>query len=81
MCRAETVLQADRCKFRSFYPVEFAEVNHDMPTVANVDWALLNFMQDWFPVESQLKLKQNESEAQQEELKELGLDGNKCIIC
>ncbi len=41
---------------------------------ANVDWALLNFMQDWFPDESRQKLKQNEKEAAEEELIELGID-------
>ncbi|TFY73592.1 hypothetical protein EWM64_g10420, partial [Hericium alpestre] len=59
MCRAPTVLQADR---------------------SNVDWALLNFMQDWFPEESREKLKQNEDEAAEEELRELGLDTAGCII-
>lgn len=45
-----------------------------MGFLANVDWALLNFMQDWFPIESKEKLKQNEKEAAREELEELGLD-------
>ncbi|KAG6866165.1 hypothetical protein C0991_008119 [Blastosporella zonata] len=40
----------------------------------NVDWALLNFMQDWFPVEAREKLKQNRKEAAREHLEELGLD-------
>jgi hypothetical protein len=47
---------------------------------ANVDWALLNFMQDWFPVESRAKLKNNEREAAEEQLHELGLDAQSCII-
>ncbi|KAH7909420.1 SPX domain-containing protein [Hygrophoropsis aurantiaca] len=59
MCRAPTVLVADR---------------------GNVDWALLNFMQDWFPVEARAKLKQNEREAAEEELAELGIDGKACAI-
>ncbi|KAJ2918111.1 hypothetical protein MD484_g2338, partial [Candolleomyces efflorescens] len=47
----------------------------------NVDWALLNFMQDWFPMESREKLKANEREASREELEELGLDPDKtCIV-
>ncbi|THU89966.1 hypothetical protein K435DRAFT_864769 [Dendrothele bispora CBS 962.96] len=29
---------------------------------SNVDWALLNFMQDWFPVEARKKQKQGEKE-------------------
>ncbi|KAF8841393.1 hypothetical protein BDN67DRAFT_1010703 [Paxillus ammoniavirescens] len=52
MCRAPTVLKADR---------------------NNVDYALLNFMSDWFPLESREKLRANEREAAQEELEELGL--------
>ncbi|KAG6844396.1 hypothetical protein H0H87_007208 [Tephrocybe sp. NHM501043] len=40
----------------------------------NVDWALLNFMQDWFPIESHEKAIQNRKEAAREELEELGLD-------
>jgi len=59
MCRAPTVLKADR---------------------ANVDWALLNFMQDWFPVEAKAKLKSNEREAAEEEMEELGLNTHGCII-
>ncbi|KAH6909921.1 RING-14 protein [Coprinopsis sp. MPI-PUGE-AT-0042] len=48
---------------------------------SNVDWALLNFMQDWFPVEAREKLKANEREASDEELRELGIDPNKaCVI-
>ncbi|TFK47375.1 hypothetical protein OE88DRAFT_1738671 [Heliocybe sulcata] len=47
---------------------------------SNVDWALLNFMNDWFPVESKAKLLQNEREASQEELEELGLDVRGCVI-
>ncbi|KZT25579.1 hypothetical protein NEOLEDRAFT_1162727, partial [Neolentinus lepideus HHB14362 ss-1] len=47
---------------------------------SNVDWALLNFMKDWFPIESKAKLLQNEREASQEELEELGLDVRGCII-
>ncbi|GLB41102.1 putative SPX domain containing protein [Lyophyllum shimeji] len=41
---------------------------------SNVDWALLNFMQDWFPIEAKEKLQQNEKEAAREELEELGVD-------
>ncbi len=39
-----------------------------------MDWALLNFMQDWFPLESKQKLKDNEKEAAREEMLELGID-------
>lgn len=41
----------------------------------NVDYALLNFMADWFPLESHAKLNTNEREAAKEELEELGLAG------
>ncbi|KAL0575704.1 hypothetical protein V5O48_006264 [Marasmius crinis-equi] len=60
MCRAPTVLVADR---------------------SNVDWALLNFMSDWFPIESRDKLKQSEKEAMEEQLQEWGVDpDSKCVI-
>jgi hypothetical protein len=52
----------------------------DWDGVANVDWALLNFMQDWFPVESKEKLKQNEREASAEQLQELGIDPKACVV-
>ena len=48
--------------------------------IANVDWALLNFMQDWFPREAALKLKQNEQEASKEQLEELGIKDQGCFI-
>ncbi|KAF9261076.1 hypothetical protein L218DRAFT_961763 [Marasmius fiardii PR-910] len=48
---------------------------------SNVDWALLNFMADWFPIESRKKLKQSEKEANEEQLIEMGVDPNqKCIV-
>jgi len=38
-------------------------------------------MQDWFPIESKEKLKSNEKEAAEEELRELGIDPNQtCAI-
>jgi hypothetical protein len=37
-------------------------------------------MQDWFPVEAKAKLKANEREAADEELQDLGIDPNGCII-
>ncbi|KAF9218599.1 hypothetical protein BS17DRAFT_762140 [Gyrodon lividus] len=47
----------------------------------NVDYALLNFMSDWFPLESREKLRANEREAAQEEIEELGLSGSSgCLI-
>lgn len=49
---------------------------------ANVDWALLNFMKDWFPIEAREKLQQSEREAAEEQMKELGFktDAPTCII-
>ncbi|KAK7689507.1 hypothetical protein QCA50_007299 [Cerrena zonata] len=48
---------------------------------SNVDWALLNFMRDWFPMESKKKLRQNEQEVAQEQMEELGLNVNdSCVI-
>lgn len=79
MCRAPTVLTADRCEcdFQSSSRVRSLL----MMNTANVDWALLNFMQDWFPLESKEKLRQNEREATEEELEEMGLDPNqRCIV-
>ncbi len=47
---------------------------------ANVDWALLNFMKDWFPGEARKKLQQNEREAAEEEMTELGLEMRGCLV-
>ncbi|PPQ72204.1 hypothetical protein CVT24_002361 [Panaeolus cyanescens] len=52
-----------------------------MANRSNVDWALLNFMQDWFPIEARDKLKANEKEAANEELAEMGINPDAaCII-
>ena len=48
--------------------------------VANVDWALLNFMKDWFPIEAKQKLQQNEREAAVEQMEELGFKEQSCVI-
>jgi hypothetical protein len=79
MCRAPTVLDADRCAFTSIKRYCFGYSHFPL---ANVDWALLNFMKDWFPVEAKEKLKQNEREAAQEELQELGFsqDAPGCVM-
>ena len=58
-----------------------AILRYDVHAVsANVDWALLNFMKDWFPVEAKKKLQQNEREAAEEEMQELGLDMKGCMV-
>ena len=46
----------------------------------NVDWALINFMQDWFPQESSLKLRQNEEESTKEQMEELGFNDQPCRV-
>jgi hypothetical protein len=44
-----------------------------MTRVANIDYGLLNFMADWFPIESREKLCANEREVTQEQLEALGI--------
>jgi hypothetical protein len=77
MCRAPVVLVANRCKYSTFFGAikRLLMRRHQ----ANVDWALMNFMQDWFPVESSIKSKQNEQEAAQEQMDEFGLSDRGCI--
>lgn len=77
-CRALTVLKADKCKLK--IQIGISELKLIWRIVANIDWALLNFMQDWFPQESSIKLKQNEREATQEELEEMGIVDQKCVV-
>ncbi|KDQ10674.1 hypothetical protein BOTBODRAFT_487385 [Botryobasidium botryosum FD-172 SS1] len=60
LCRAQTVLTADR---------------------TNVDYAVWNFMMDWFPKEAKKKLKANEAEAASEELEAMGFDTqSECVV-
>ena len=47
---------------------------------ANVDMALMNFMADWFPVESREKLRSNEREVNTELAQQLGLDKGGCLV-
>lgn len=53
---------------------------HTDLVLANVDWALLNFMKDWFPKEARQKLEQSEKEAAEEHMQELGFNTDGCII-
>jgi hypothetical protein len=46
----------------------------------NVDWSLLRFMEEYFPEEARLKAKSNEKEAAEEELREMGLSPDACVI-
>jgi hypothetical protein len=48
--------------------------------IGNVDYALLNFMADWFPRESRAKQSANQREAAREQLEELGISGKGCIL-
>ena len=43
-----------------------------------MDWALLNFMEDWFPREAREKLKANEKEVTTELSSEWA--GNQCCV-
>ena len=82
MCRSPCVLTADRSEyFRSRSKLEIFPVPpHNLSPPANVDWALMNFMADWFPVESREKMESNEREANAELARELGFDKNGCLI-
>jgi hypothetical protein len=59
------------------YHLSFAD---EQPSKANVDWALINFMRDWFPAEAKAKLLQNERDAAEDEMRALGLNPGSCII-
>ena len=50
--------------------------------VGNVDWAMVNFMADWFPIEAKKKMREGELEAAEEEFRELGMDPDwcRCVI-
>lgn len=81
LCRAPVVLSANKCKLSPPASIRDDRLTDAYQSVANVDWALLNFMQDWFPVESKEKLKSNEREAAREEMEELGLDPDQgCVL-
>ena len=80
MCRAPTVLSADRCELFEYGSSYCHLFTNLLCSSANVDWALLNFMKDWFPVEARKKLQQNEHEAAEEEMRELGLDVRACVL-
>lgn len=48
---------------------------------ANVDWGLMNFMEDWFSEEAHEKLKASEKEATEEHLREMGFNPDqKCVV-
>jgi hypothetical protein len=80
MCRSPCLLTADRCEWfrprtRPYFSNVFANL---LP--ANLDWALMNFMADWFPVESREKLRSNEREANAELAQQLGLGEGGCLV-
>lgn len=81
MCRAPTVLSADRCQCCVLLTCPACANIRTFRDAANVDWALLNFMKDWFPLEAREKLQQNEKEAAEEHMQELGFNpGQGCIL-
>ena len=84
MCRSPCVHTADRCKwFSTDQGITchiFNTLTNPLALLANVDWALMNFMADWFPVESREKLLANGREASAELERELGFDKNRCLI-
>ncbi|KAJ3917436.1 hypothetical protein F5877DRAFT_44645 [Lentinula edodes] len=48
---------------------------------SNVDWGLMNFMEDWFSEEAHEKLKASEKEATEEHLREMGFNPDqKCVV-
>ena len=78
LCRAPTVLQANPCEYARRVSRLLSQPN---VTVANIDYGLLNFMADWFPIESREKLRTNEREVTQEQLEVLGIaDVHGCRI-
>lgn len=46
----------------------------------NIDWALLNFLKMYFPVESRVKQKENEQENLRAQVAASGLDNKACVI-
>ena len=58
----------------------FNALANTLPLPANVDWALMNFMADWFPVESREKLQSSQHEASAELAQELGFDRSGCFV-
>ena len=79
MCRSPCVLTADRCEWFCSR-TRFNLFIHTLNLPANLDWALMNFMVDWFPVESREKLQFNEQEANAELAQELGFDKGGCFV-
>lgn len=58
----------------------FIFFTNPFPLSANVDLALMNFMADWFPVESREKLQSNEREANAELSREFGFNRDGCLV-
>jgi len=77
LCRASTVLDADRCQFARLFA---SPPDSLMLFLANVDWALMNFMKDWFPVEAKAKIRQNHQETAEDEVRDMGLDPGRCVL-
>ena len=75
LCRAPTVLSADKCE-HCLSCCHLLQPNNTLSLIskANVDHALINFMLDWFPKEAQEKDKTNKKESAMEEMEGLDLD-------
>lgn len=81
MCRAPTVLDANEGAFRYFLGRLTRLANGLLfGCSANVDWGLLNFMEDWFPREAREKLKANEKEVVKEQLAEWRRNEKTCRL-
>lgn len=52
----------------------------DAGATENLDMGLMNFMKEWFPVETKEKAKSNERESAEEQLAEMGFAPNSCIL-
>jgi len=49
-------------------------------TKKNLDVALMNFMKDWFPLDTKEKEKENEAEISSEMAEQMGVRPDTCII-
>lgn len=81
LCRAPSVLKATRGTPLPLIRVHLIAFQaHISFAPDNLDVALMNFMQDWFPRETKAKAKENSDEVAKEMEQELGLDTVKCNI-
>ena len=80
LCRAPSVLTANKSKWYLWcLPGMLISNTIFLLLLDNVDWGMLNFMQDWFPLEAKEKLSSNEREATAEQLEELRINPS-CLL-